>query len=81
MLTAEIEGRKRKRVLASIAAYHDEGDTPSVRQIGRRAKLTGVDGHVKVRLVLTLLQRLEADGLLRVDWAQPPERNRYEVLI
>ena len=81
VLAADIDGSKRKRVLAVIAAYHDEGREPTVRDIGRRAKLVRADGHVKAKLVLMLLQRLEADGLLRVEWATPPARNRYEVTL
>ena len=75
VLTADIEGGKRKRVLAVIAAYQDEGDEPSVREIATRAKLRGVP------MLLALLRRLEADGLLRVEWATPPARNRYDILL
>ena len=81
VLAADVEGGKRKRILAVIAAYQDEGHAPSVREIGARAKLTRPDGHVKRRAVLLLLQRLEADGLLRVEWATPPARNRYELQV
>ncbi len=77
VLAADIEGAKRKRVLAVIAAYHDEGLKPSVREIAVRAKLRR--GARDVPTLLTLLRRLEADGLLRVEWATPPARNRYEV--
>ena len=79
MLAADIEGAKRKRVLAVIAAYHDEGHAPGVREIAERAKL-GRGAH-DVPTLLALLRRLEADGLLLVEWATPPARNRYEVLL
>ena len=82
VLAADIEGRKRKRVLAVIAAYEDEGHAPSVREIAVRAKLVRSDGRPAIHLALAVLRRLEADGLLRVTWAQPGRaRNRYEVLL
>lgn len=74
VLAAEIEGTKRKRVLAVIAAYQDEGHAPSVREIATRAKL-------RKPMLLALLRRLEEDGLLRVEWAKPPARNRYEIVL
>jgi DNA-binding PadR family transcriptional regulator len=81
VLAAPIEGRKRKRLLAVIAAYQDEGYAPSVREIGTRAKVLRA-GKPHVPTVLVLLRRLEADGLLRVKWANAGKaRNRYEVVI
>jgi len=77
VLAADIQGAKRKRVLAVIAAYHDEGHAPSLREIAERAKLR--QGKGAVPILMALLRHLEADGLLRVDWASPPARNRYEV--
>jgi DNA-binding MarR family transcriptional regulator len=79
VLAADIEGRKRKRVLAVIAAYLDEGHAPSVREIAVRSKLRR--GTRDVPTLMALLRRLEEDGLLRVERSTPPARNRYEVLI
>jgi hypothetical protein len=76
VLAAPIEGTKRKRVLAVIAAYQDEGHQPSVREIARRAKVKRGPHET-----LALIARLERDGLLRVQWAKPPARNRYEVVL
>jgi len=80
VLAADIEGAKRKRVLAVIAAYHDEGHAPSVRKIASRAKLPASRRDAG-RVAIALLRRLEADGLVRIDWATSPARNRYEVLL
>ena len=68
-----------------IAAHLDEGSAPSVREIAVRAKLPR--GKRDVMLCVALLRRLEADGLLHVEWAdakpatRPPARNRYEVTL
>lgn len=75
VLAADIEGAKRKRILAVIAAYHDEGREPSVREVASRAKVRNIP------TALALIRLLEADGLLRVEWAQPPSRNVYEILL
>ena len=80
VLAADIEGRKRKRVMAVIAAFQDEGHAPSCREIAERAKLPR--GGRDVWLLLGLLRRLEADGLLQVTWAVPGQgRNGYEILL
>ena len=80
VLKSGIEGAKRKRTLAAIAAYTDEGCSPSLREVAERANLRDWR-HAKV-----LIQRLEADGFVRVEWVQRPSRrwpnvrNRYEVI-
>ena len=79
VLEADIEGAKRRRVLAVIAAYRDEGHAPSLREIADRAKLC--QRKRAVPTLMALLRRLEADGLLRVDWASPLARNKYRVLL
>lgn len=84
-----IEGRKRKLLLAAIAAFQDEGHPPSVRELIARTKL-GVElrHHKAIRQIDGLLKRLEADGYLRIEWApadqtgpDPKQRNRYEVIL
>ena len=78
VLRASIEGQRRRRVLAVIAAYLDEGHAPSLREIAERAK---VDDWKRAQ---ALVKRLEADGLLRVEWVKTPHRsrrNRYEILV
>jgi hypothetical protein len=79
VLAADVEGSKRKRVLAVIAAYLDEGYAPSVREIAERAKVPGA--RSRIPRTLALLRRLEADGLLRIESAPPPGRNRYEIVL
>jgi DNA-binding transcriptional ArsR family regulator len=54
-----IEGAKRRKVLALIAAYHDAGAASvSVTQLAARLDLPP-------RIVGALLQRLSADGYVR----------------
>ena len=71
-----IDGTKRRKVLLLIAAYVDAGTPdPSCAMLGRRV---GLPPHV----VATLVDRLEADGSLRVK--RPTERregfrNRYAI--
>lgn len=81
VLSAQLDGTKRRRVLAVIAAFLDEEHAPSLREIAERA---GLDGWEQAR---HLVKRLEADGLLAVKWAPRAAqrrygaRNRYRVLI
>lgn len=79
VLAAQIEGTKRRRVLAVIAAYCDEEHQPSVREIAKRAKVAR--SLRDSRQAIALIRRLESDGLLRVEWAKPPARNRYEIAL
>lgn len=80
VLAADVQGGKRKRVLAVIAAYHDECHAPSITEIATRAKIAGASRNARARMTLGLIRRLEADGLLRVEWASPPARNGYEIM-
>lgn len=83
VLRLPMEGQKRRKVLASIAAFHDEGHQPALREIIKRAGLTR-----GIKEADRLLKRLEADGYLRIEWAPRSgkgsgqgQRNRYEVVL
>jgi DNA-binding MarR family transcriptional regulator len=65
-----VEGRKRRKLLALVAAHHDAGHDPSVRELARRM---GLDW----RKVDALLRRLEEDGWLATEQRPRPEPNRY----
>lgn len=85
VLQSEIEGEKRKRILAVIAAFHDEGVQPSLREIAIRAKVAR-GTRKQHRHLLALLRRLEEDGHLEIRWATRVEQelkktNTYKVLI
>jgi len=76
-----IEGRKRRRLLALLAAYADASLEPSVNQLATTLKLDP-------RKIDALLDALERDGWIRVEWAgtgrpgrrsAPGRRNRYEL--
>jgi len=80
-----VEGEKRRKVLAAIAAFADEGYEPSLREIAERARLDG--GWQKAE---ALVRRLATDGLLRVEWAtvrkgrrvvRVRSRNHYELIL
>lgn len=81
MLRLPIEGEKRRRVLAVIAAFQDEGHQPSLAEIAERANLDR-----GWRQAQALVLRLERGGLLRVRWVGRGGqarwlRNRYELLL
>jgi DNA-binding MarR family transcriptional regulator len=74
-LVAPVEGTKRRKVLATIAACLDVGrDDPSISELARRAKLSRL-------AVVAIVDRLERDGLLEVERGlQSVDRNRYSLL-
>ena len=66
------KGRKRRRLLVLIGAYHDAGVDPSVRMLAARTGLT-------TSAVIRLVDALERDGLLEVERRPSPERYRYRL--
>ena len=65
------EGRKRRRVLALVAAYLDAShDRVTVVELSERLKLPP-------RQVAGILRRLEADGYLVVHWRSERPKCQY----
>ena len=79
-LRVDAGGRKRQKLLVLLAAYADVGVTdPPLKALMRRMGMP-VDWK-SIRQTDVLLRCLEAQGLVRVDWARGrPQRNRYELL-
>lgn len=80
VLRLRMEGEKRRKVLAVIAASQAEGTRPTLSEIAERAQLS--NGWLQA---LVLIERLERDGVLRVEWVPGKRkrsgRHRYELLI
>jgi DNA-binding MarR family transcriptional regulator len=76
VLRMRIDGTKRHRVLALIAAYLDAGvDDPSITELAERARLPRI-------AVVQLVDKLEADGLVEIERAPREDRlarNRYRL--
>jgi DNA-binding MarR family transcriptional regulator len=71
-----LNGQKRHRVLALVAAYLDAGiDDPSIAELAARARL----GRY---VVVQLVDKLEADGFITIERGcrEARERNRYRLL-
>jgi hypothetical protein len=72
-LAEQIDGRKKRRVLAEIGAALDRGQLdPSIRELAHRADLRPV-------VVVTIVDGLARAGVLDVERRGVGERNRYRL--
>lgn len=67
-----VEGSKRRKILALVAAYIDAGRDPSISELAARARLPR-------SAVIALVDRLESDGYLAIERA-PRRRNVYRLV-